>query len=186
MNRRRLSGLTLMEAMLALTLVAGAFALAIPAAGKVARARHAQDTLASVRDLVSALHSQYGHSGAGYPAGVAVAQALWDKGLAPGVAFDADTGCYTLEGTTDLCLNVPDAGNGRGPEAELEYRQAVGGTRAETCRLLVDNLQQVAIAMEVGADEPVDAQGYYLHGADWTAFWNPRCKQAITITFVLA
>lgn len=176
-------GYTLIEVALALFLTASVLALALPLAGSAAEGRHNQLVLAAAQDILQSMHAQFTSTAGGYPAGADVAAQV-QRAVHPGEAFDPGTGCWTLDGTTSLCLWVPDAGDGRGPEPQLTYHQTAGGKRASTCRLLAEALQPAAYRMEVAGDQPVDAQGYWLHGAAWDTFWA-RCDSPIDITFAL-
>lgn len=181
----RQRGYSLLEASIVLALLAGVVTFGLRVAGTVQQQRHAQTTVLAIQDVLKTVQGVYPDAALiGYPAGIQVAQAVVDHNRAPG-PYDSTTGCFELEGTTTLCLSVADSGTGRGPELVLGYQQAVGGARAQTCRLVVDTLQPAAIRMEVGTDQPIDAQGYFLRGANWNDFWEDRCKNPIDIAIAL-
>ena len=174
----------MIETTLALVVGSAILAAGLSLGIRVRQEAYTSRVIAATQDVVVGLRAIFGTANQGYPANVNIAQTLRDQKQGPAIELRND-GCYVLDGTTELCLSVTDDGGGRGMAVRMEYNQKMGGSRAQTCRDLVDVLQRQSMFIEVGAAQPVDGSGQYLRDADWDGFWSSRCSSPLLITFGL-
>ncbi len=188
MTVRLSRGVSLLEAIIALGVIATAAALAISFA-RVAEDR--SSALAKgdyVRQLIEAVTQTYGVNGL-YPAGRLMPDYLATLPSIPSKPYNNLTGCFALDGITDLCIAVPDDGvaigatTGFGSFWELRVVTKAGGSAAQGCVEIARSARTYMLSAGVGADEPRDGDGQWLQGQPWDEWWRQRCDEPLTATF---
>lgn len=188
MRKNRSAGVSLLEAIIALGVIASATAIAI-SLSRIAEDKGGVVAKADiVRQLVRAVTETYGVSGP-YPAGTAMPDYLATLPSILNTPYDSTTGCFQLGRLTDLCISVPDDGaaigttTGFGSFWDVRITTKAGGASAESCVEIASAARTYMISAGVGADEPRDGAGQWLQGRPWDDWWRARCDEPLTANF---
>lgn len=186
--RRYVAGVSLMEAIIALGVITAATAIAI-SLSRVAEDKGKVVAKADfVRQLVRGVTQTYGVSGP-YPAGTTMPAYLATLPSISNTPYDATTGCFALDGVTDLCIRVPDDGaalgtsTGFGSFWDVTLITRAGGSSTASCVEIASAARTYMISAGVGADEPRDGAGQWLQGRPWDDWWRARCDEPLTANF---